>query len=91
MLWAAADHQNLERRSSDIFDSYERLMELREDKLPRTKFNTRLNALKKETHGSILIGTRQGWYSFNENVVRGYVRLRAEQEGVSLDVYNDED
>lgn len=92
VLWAAADHKNLERRSSDIFESYERVMQIREEKeLSRTKFNQRLNSLKKDTHGSILIGTRQGWYSFNENVVRGYVRLRAEQSGVSLDIYREED
>lgn len=87
ILWAAADGHELSRRSSDIFDSYTRIMrERRQDPLPRNKFNQRINSLKKPSHASILSGTRQGWYEFTEKVVRGYVRLRAEQEGVVLEV-----
>lgn len=26
-----------------------------------------------------------GWFSFRENIMRGYVRLRAEAEGINLD------
>lgn len=86
VLWAAADHSDLERRSVEIFTSYQRIMKRRQDEmLDRTKFNQRINALKTSSHGNILQGTRQGWYRFRENVVRGYVRLRAEQAGVRLD------
>jgi uncharacterized protein len=52
--------------------------------LPREKFTQRINALKRATHGSILRGSRQGWYEFSEPVMRGYVRLRAEAQGVQL-------
>ena len=87
VLWAAADGHELRRRSSDIFDSYERILKsLRKEPLDRTKFNQRINSLKQANHASILTGTRQGWYEFSETMIRGYVRLRAEQAGVELEV-----
>lgn len=86
VLWAAADGHELKRRSVDIFDSYMRIMKkVSEDPLPRDKFNQRLNSLKRESHAKLLSGTRQGWYEFNEKMLRGYVRLRAEQAGINLD------
>jgi Cdc6-like AAA superfamily ATPase len=85
VLWAVADHHELKRRSSDIFDLYRALTrEAKLKSLSRDKFNQRINALKGDAHGAILEGTRQGWYSFREPVMRGYVRLRAEAKGVEL-------
>jgi len=52
--------------------------------LPREKFTQRINALKRATHGSILKGSRQGWYEFSERVMGGYVRLQAEAQSVTL-------
>jgi hypothetical protein len=86
VLWAAADHQNFDRRSVEIFDTYCALFRDDETRLSRERFNQRLNALKSPAHGSVLIGTRQGWYRFRESMLRGYVRLKAEQEGVQLTV-----
>ena len=87
VLWAAADHSDLERRSTDIWASYKRIAEeLPESNLDRKKFNARLNALKQPSHGEMLVGTRQGWYTFRENVLRGYVRLRAARANVRLDI-----
>lgn len=108
VLWAAADAPQLERPSSQIFQSYRRILSslpndrrLRDEKSIaaqwfrggdrdeedlRKKFNGRINRLKTPAHGSILIGTRAGWYEFRENIVRGYVRLRAEEAGVPLEV-----
>lgn len=87
ILWAAADGHELIRRSTDIFGSYVRIMGQRqENPLDRTKFNQRMNNLKQDNHARILSGTRQGWYEFTEKMVRGYVRLRAEQRGVELEV-----
>jgi hypothetical protein len=37
----------------------------------------------------LLIGTssiRQGWYEFTEKMIRGYVRLKAEQANIILEV-----
>jgi hypothetical protein len=85
VLWAVADHHNLKRRSSDIYDSYVRIMRSKnEEPLPRDTFNQRMNSLKRPTHASILTANRQGWYEFSEAVVRGYVRLRAEANGIML-------
>ena len=88
VLWAVADDQLLSRRSSEIFMSYGRVCRAHENREPlsREKFNQRMNALKQTGAGSILTATRTGWYSFTENMVRGYVRLRAEQQKVELDV-----
>lgn len=85
VLWAVADHHELKRRSTDIYNSYSRIMRsMGEDPLPRDTFNQRMNSLKRPNHASILTANRQGWYEFSEAVVRGYVRLRAEARGVQL-------
>ncbi|HLI12816.1 MAG TPA: ATP-binding protein [Alphaproteobacteria bacterium] len=87
VLWAVADYHELKRRSSDIFESYLRIMKKRgTTPLSREKFNGRMNQLKKPAHASVLKGNRQGWYEFSENVLRGYVRLRAEEQGISLGI-----
>jgi hypothetical protein len=87
VLWAAADGHELRRRSADIFESYIRIMDNRsETSLNREKFNQRINNLKQANHARILTGTRQGWYEFTEKMIRGYVRLRAEQANVVLEV-----
>jgi uncharacterized protein len=86
VLWAAADGHELKRRSVDIFESYQRIMkETSKTPLDRTKFNQRLNSLKRDAHASILAGSRQGWYEFREKMIRGYVRLRAEQKDIVLE------
>lgn len=85
VLWAVADHHEFSRRSSDIFASYVAIMKQRNSgPADRTKFNARMNALKRSSHGEILLGTRQGWYELREPILRGYIRLRAEREGVAL-------
>lgn len=86
VLWAAADGHELTRRSTDIFKSYVEIMRVLErEALDRTKFNGRINSLKKASHAGILKGSRSGWYEFSEKMIRGYVRLRAEKAGVVLD------
>lgn len=52
--------------------------------MPRDKLNQRYLSLRKETHGRIVTGHGAGWFSFRENIMRGYVRLRAEAEGINL-------
>jgi hypothetical protein len=85
VLWAVADHHELKRRSADIYKSYVRILRSKgEEPLPRETFNQRINALKRPAHASILKANRQGWYEFSEAVVRGYVRLRAEEHDVTL-------
>ncbi|TLX11760.1 ATP-binding protein [Rhizobium sp. MHM7A] len=88
-LWAVADTTSDSRQLSEIYEaSYKRIMMRRQrvERLMLTKelFNQRLLALKKEGHGSILKGYGSGWFGFRENIIRGYVRLMAEQAGVEL-------
>jgi hypothetical protein len=35
-------------------------------------------------HGEIACGCGSGFYAFRKNVLRGYVRLKAEIEGIEL-------
>ncbi|RKS51356.1 AAA ATPase-like protein [Paracoccus pantotrophus] len=85
ILFAVADGHELRKRSSDIFKVYERVMgDLGQKPATRQKFNNRMNRLKSEPHGCILTATRQGWYEFTEKMIRGYVRLKAEQAKVRL-------
>ncbi|WP_251879691.1 hypothetical protein [Achromobacter sp. Marseille-Q4954] len=54
--------------------------------LSRPKFGERLRQLKQPSFGSILksMDGRAGWYTFNEKMLRGYVRMQAEGSGVEL-------
>jgi uncharacterized protein len=87
VLWALADHHLLRRQTSDIYGkSYLKIMDERPTrrKLTKIQFSGRLNNLKTQRHGEIIVGRGAGWYEFKENIVRGYVRLRAEKEGIHL-------
>jgi hypothetical protein len=89
VLWAVADDKELSRRSSDIFVSYQRIIKQvhgTDEPASRPKFNQRMNALKKPAAGKILKASRTGWYEFSENIIRGFVRLRAEQKSIELEV-----
>lgn len=86
-LWALADRTSDKRQLSEIYDSsYKRIMIGRRGRtmLEREKLNQRLLTLRKESHGRIVVGYGSGWFGFRENIVRGYVRLRAEAQGIEL-------
>jgi uncharacterized protein len=86
-LWATAHLTHLERQLKDIYErSYLPVMEYRKSRKPLAieKFRSRLCSLCSPTHGDILVRKRNSWYAFNENVIRGYVRLVAERNNVSL-------
>ena len=86
-LWALADSTTDQRQLTEMYrSSYIPIMFERPNRkaLPKDKFNQRLLALKKDTHGRIVVGYGAGWFSFRENIVRGYVRLKAESENVKL-------
>lgn len=89
VLWALADNHLLRRQTTEVYDrSYQRIMTERptRKKLSKEQFSGRLNTLKTSRHGEIIVGTGAGWYEFRENIVRGYVRLRAENEGVRIGI-----
>ena len=86
-LWALADTTSNRRQLTEIYEySYKRLMHKRNGRrmLPKDKFNQRLLVLRKEAHGSVVVGYGSGWFGFRENIIRGYVRLCAEARGVEL-------
>jgi hypothetical protein len=87
VLWAVADKHSLRRQTSEIYErSYLPIMEDRHARrtLSKRVFSDRLNKLKTSRHGEIVVSKGAGWYEFRENIVRGYVRPRAEKEGVHL-------
>lgn len=86
-LWALADRTSTRRQIKEIHDSsYVRICSERAGRKPLSKeiFNQRMLTLRKDSHAKIIQGHGSGWYSFRENVVRGYVRMKAESDGVAL-------
>lgn len=89
ILWATADSEYLDRNLRDMFGSYSYIMKKRIDRdvLNYEEFTVIVRKLKSKTCGEILIPSkfdRRGWVSFKENVLRGYVRMQAESQGVEL-------
>lgn len=86
ILWAIADHFELERNTRMIYEnSYRRIMaDLERPPLSFEKFNGHLTQLRRPSHGKVVSSARSGWVKFSENLVRGYVRLKAESQGVRL-------
>lgn len=86
VLWSVADGKIFLRSTDEIYNkSYIPIMQnLKKPPLERSKFSQRLNSLKKDSHGKIINSPTRSWYTFTENMVRGYVRLRAEKSGVQL-------
>lgn len=86
-LWALADSTSDKRQISSIYESsYKWIMAKRPTRtlLRREQLNQRYLSLKKESHSHIVAGYGSGWFAFRENIMRGYVRLRAEAEGIDL-------
>lgn len=88
-VWATADHDDLIRSLGDIFRSYEVVVGKRGDgrqALDRNRFSAWIRKLKNPSHGAVLIQEegRPGWYSYREKMLRGYVRMQAEANGVAL-------
>lgn len=86
VLWAVADHFELERNNRRIYDeSYQRVIHaVGREPLSFELFQKHLASLKSAGHGKILASDRRGWIKFSENLIRGYVRLVAESHGVRL-------
>lgn len=87
VLWAVADHSDMVRNTEAIYDSYVQIMNESDgdaETMDRPTLVSRLNTLKGAGSGHILISPRKGWYQFREGMMRGYVRLRAEEQGCEL-------
>jgi hypothetical protein len=86
-LWALADSTSDRRQIAEIYDSsYKWIIAKRQGRklLPRDRLNQRYLSLRKESHGRVVAGYGAGWFAFREAIMRGYVRLRAEDKGVDL-------
>ena len=86
ILWSIADHFDLQRNVRRIYDeSYVRIMESRgRIPLDLAQFQIRLTSLRSARHGSILCSERRYWIGFREAMMRGFVRLMAEADGVAI-------
>jgi uncharacterized protein len=86
-LWALADSTSDRRQITEIFSSsYSWIIAKRPNRrrMAREQLNQRYLSLRKESHGRIVAGFGSGWFAFRENIMRGYVRLRAEAKGINL-------
>jgi len=87
-LWALADRTSDKRQLSEIYESSLKRLQYNQPAdfpfMTREILNQRLLALKKESHARISVGFGSGWFGVREKIMRGYIRLRAEQEGVQL-------
>ncbi|WP_035355248.1 AAA family ATPase [Edaphobacter aggregans] len=87
VLWAVADHSDLFRNTEAIYTSYCDLIKSFDGQaeiLDRPTVVSRLSALKRRPSGNILMSPRKGFYQFRESIMRGYIRLRAEEQGCEL-------
>lgn len=85
ILWAVSAHFETKRNTDAIYTSYLQIMTaIGKEPLDRRRFSSRLNSLKSDRHGHMLVTHRRNWYEFTQNMVRGYVRLRAEDRGLRI-------
>lgn len=88
VVWATADGDDLQRDANSMYASYETVcMKRREEAvLSRQRFGERLRQLRGPSYGGILrsMEKRPGWFTYNEKMLRGYVRMQAEANGIEL-------
>lgn len=89
VLWAVAAPKLFENKWDEIYaKSYKGVIApvLKGNILTKDMFYKRLLSLTKVVYGSILKTNTNGWYSYSENVVRSYARMRAADRGVDLGI-----
>lgn len=88
VLWSTADGEFLQRFTDDMYGSYAYIMKQRESRpaLSFEKFKARIRALRTPRTGAILVteNARKGLYWYRETMLRGYVRMQAEANGIEL-------
>lgn len=88
IVWSTADGDDLFRDVSSMFSSYQHVtsMRLQRPDIDRTKYAEYLRKLRTVAYGSILkqVTGRNGWYEYREKMLRGYVRMQAEANEVTL-------
>lgn len=94
ILWATADSESTIRYIDGMFASYLRINDQlygsnpNEENRPlsRSKFTSRLASLKRKEYGAILenVSDRKGLYSYRENILRGFIAMKALKAGIEL-------
>lgn len=89
VVWSTADGEDLYRQLKDIYSAYRIVMQKRgfyDRILVQAKFNEHIRKLKGKNFGEILqqVTNRTGWYMYKEKMLRGYVRMQAEANGIEL-------
>lgn len=89
VLWSVSAVRVFPKKWTEIYEKYYKgivRVGRPDGMLTAEQFYSRLNKLTKKSHGEILKTNENGWYAFRENVVRSYVRLRAVEAKIELDV-----
>lgn len=95
VLWAVADSRDMQRTLGDIKASYSQVIDQvawrkKENVTAITDeaFSRIIRCFKSPDFGEVVIpafdGKRRGWYTFKENMLRGYIRMCAEANKVKL-------
>jgi len=94
VIWGAAATSMLKRQVSEMYESYsfvvQQLKSLPNNErvvcLERETFSRRISSLTKDSFGGLLTRTtsKNGFYEFSENMIRGYAKLVAEIHGVEI-------
>lgn len=85
-LWALADKTETRRQMTNIYnESYLKIQrKFPVPQMDKATLNHRLLSLRSPAHDEIVKGYGAGWFSFRETIMRGYVRLVAEDQGINL-------
>lgn len=86
-VWATADTELLVRSTDEMYESYLGITkQTGSNPIDKKVFNKCLANLTKSPYGSILKREqkRKSLFTYQEKMLRGYVRLQAESHGVSL-------
>jgi uncharacterized protein len=89
ILWSTADSEYLHRHVKDMFSSYDYIMKQRNGRrsLDYETYTTVLKKLRNKSCGQILMTSwykKPGLLTYRENMLRGYVRMKAESHGIQL-------
>ncbi|MFC7517621.1 AAA family ATPase [Herbaspirillum sp. GCM10030257] len=88
IVWSTADGEELFRSLDDLYQAYKAVLRKRlgRPELDRKKYSDIIRRLKGQAFGEILtpLPNRTGWYTYKEKMLRGYVRMQAEANGIEL-------
>jgi uncharacterized protein len=88
VVWSTADGDEMLLSLHNMYEAYRVIQQKRDARpaLERPRFSDCVRDLRKPGFGAILqsLPKRAGWYTYREPMLRGYVRMQAEANGVQL-------